>query len=131
MSPDFSQTLWSNPERSRFFLIPDDRQLPPGDFALRTIIGRQMEVDETALAAFEVTRDEAKAKLKEQFGQILATAKGGIMDALKSWRSPQTQQKSGSERKTSTADTKLTVPQSRTEDALDKLFWMPSLAIKD
>jgi hypothetical protein len=97
MSPDFSQTLWSNPGRSRFFLIPDDRQLPGGDFVLRTIIGRQMEVEETALAPFEVSREQAKDRLKEQFGQMLTTAKGGIMDALKSWRSPQTQQKSGSD----------------------------------
>ena len=80
-----------------------------------------MEVDETALAPFEVSRDEAKAKLKEQFGQMLATAKGGIMDALKSWRLPHPQQKSGSERKTFEADTKSTAPKSRTEDALDEL----------
>jgi hypothetical protein len=56
-----------------------------------------MEVEETALAPFEVSREQAKAWLKEQFWQILASAKGGIMDALKSWRSPQAQQKSGSD----------------------------------
>ena len=77
-----SQTLWSDPERSRFFLIPSDRQLPPGDFNLRTITGRQMNVDPNALTSFEVTRDEAKTWLNSQFGQVLEEAKGKLTNYL-------------------------------------------------
>ncbi len=82
MNTKVSPTLWSDSERSRFFLISGDRQLPPGDFVLRTITGRQMEVDPNALAPFEVTRDEAKTWLNSQFGQVLEEAKGKLTNYL-------------------------------------------------
>ena len=71
MNTKVSPVLWSNPERSRFFLIPGDRQIPPGDFPLHTITGRQMKVEPNALTPFEVTRDEAKTWLNSQFGQVV------------------------------------------------------------
>ena len=48
-------TLWSDTARTRFFLIPDDEQLPPGDFDLRTITGGHLKVDAAALAEFEIS----------------------------------------------------------------------------
>jgi hypothetical protein len=77
-----TKTLWSDSARIRHFLVPDSETLPSGDFILRTLTGRQQEVDPEALAPFEVTREQAKAWLKDQFGQVLQTAKGAVMDAL-------------------------------------------------
>jgi hypothetical protein len=59
-----SKTLWSNHDRTRFFLIPDDRELPGGDFELKTITGRQQHTLENAVVEFEISRDEAKQWLK-------------------------------------------------------------------
>ena len=96
MNSKLSQTLWSDVERSRFFLIPSDRQLPPGDFPLRTITGRQMEVEPQSLTPFEVTREEATAWLKSQLGNVIEEAKGKLINyfsqlGAKSQSHPQTQ----------------------------------------
>jgi hypothetical protein len=68
-------TLWSDTARTRFFLIPDDEQLPAGDFDLRTITGRHLQVDAAALAQFEISEHEAKAWLKGEFGKMLDGAR--------------------------------------------------------
>ena len=85
---DNSTTLWSNHDRSRFFLIPDDRSLPNGPFELKTITGRQQFVDETTVLTFELSRDDAKAWLNNQLSQVLATANKTIINAIHRWRSP-------------------------------------------
>ena len=87
MNSNFSKPLWSNPERTRFFLIPDDCQLPAGNFNLRTIIGRQNSVDSESLSPFEVSREEAKVWLNAQFSQMLQGARSTILDALSKWQS--------------------------------------------
>jgi len=74
--------LWSDLSRSRHFLIPDDEKLPSGDFILRTLTGRQQQVDPKALEPFEISQEQAKAWLKGQLGQVLQSAKGAVMDAL-------------------------------------------------
>jgi hypothetical protein len=71
-------TLWSDPERTRFFLVPDDKELPPGQFVLRTITGRNMEVDEAALAEYEISEQEAKEWLKGEFGKMLDGARAAV-----------------------------------------------------
>jgi hypothetical protein len=80
-------TLWSNSVRSRFFLIPDDNSLPPGDFVLRTITGREQRVASAALAPFEVSEEQAKEWLKDEFGKILDNARGGVNRFLEKLRS--------------------------------------------
>lgn len=71
-------TFWTGEGRSRFFLIPDDQQLPPGDFVLRTLTGREMRVAPSALAEFEVSEREAKEWLKGEFGKLLDSARSKI-----------------------------------------------------
>ncbi len=78
-----TKTLWSDLSRTRHFLVPDGEKLSSGNFILRTPTGQQLEVDPDALASYEVTREQAKAWLKEQFGQVLAEAKGTVMNALR------------------------------------------------
>lgn len=82
------KTLWSDVTGTRHFLIPDGQQLPSGEFILRTVTGRQQRVDPNVLASFEVTREEAKIWLQEQFGQVVEQAKGAVMDMLRGGQTP-------------------------------------------
>ncbi len=120
MSPDFSKTLWSDTDRNRFFLIPDDRELPSGDFELKTVTGRHQQVEENAITEFEIGRDEAKTWLKEQFGELLSSARKGITDAIKNWRSPQNPSPPQTESPTE-AGASTTSNTSRTANALSEL----------
>ena len=86
MHKKFNKTLWSNRERDRHFIIPDDVKPPAGDFVLRTVIGRQMDVAEDGVTDYEVTREEAKDWLKGQFGEMLGTAKSAILSSVAKFR---------------------------------------------
>jgi hypothetical protein len=78
MASGISTTLWSDTPRTRLFLIPNDQQLPPGGFVIRTITGRKLEVDPASLAPFEITEDEARKWLEAQFGNILDAARVAV-----------------------------------------------------
>src|SRR5262249_8158563 len=71
-------TLWSDSARSRFFLIPDEQQLPLGDFVIRTITGGKKEVHSASLVSFELTEEEARKWLEHQFGNMLDSARGVV-----------------------------------------------------
>jgi hypothetical protein len=53
--------LWFTPDRRRFFLVPDDVELPEGELAVRTLQATAHKLDEAALAAHEVDADAARA----------------------------------------------------------------------
>lgn len=77
-SPNLSQepcTLWTNPSRTRYFLLPDAQRFSPGPFLICTITGGRMEVGESQLRPFEVTEDQAKQWLKSEFGKVLDGAR--------------------------------------------------------
>jgi len=80
-------TLWSDAARSRFFRVPDEKKLPPGDLILRTITGRVQRVDAIAVAPFEVTEEQAKEWVKGEFGKILDNARGSVNRFLERLRS--------------------------------------------
>jgi hypothetical protein len=71
-------TLWSDAARTRFFLIPDQHQLPPGDLPLHTLTGRKLAVDPAAATSFEVSEEKAKEWLESQFGGLLDSARGAV-----------------------------------------------------
>lgn len=73
-----ARTLWTDPARGRYFLIPDEEQLPPGEFVLRTLTGRELRVGEAAAAAFEVSEAEAREWVKAEFGELLDGARAGL-----------------------------------------------------
>ena len=123
MNTKIPPTLWSDVERSRFFLIPGDRKISPGDFPLRTITGRQMEVDPNALETFEISREEAKTWLNSQFGQVLEEAKGKLTNYLGSLGKSATQSQPDTEVKTSskTAYTSLSLLSELTGEPVENL----------
>lgn len=73
-----TRTLWTDPARTRYFRIPDDEPLPPGEFVLRTVTGRELRVDEGSLAAFEMGEAEAKEWVKAEFGEMLDGVRAGL-----------------------------------------------------
>jgi len=81
-------TLWSNQERIRHFLLPSDVELPPGDFVLRSHTGQQRQVHEEAVAPYEVSREQATAWVRGQFGQALEQAKASLLEALRPLQEP-------------------------------------------
>lgn len=87
MTAHTTHTLWSDPDRTQYYLVPDDADLPAGDVVLRTPAGREMNADAAALAPYAVTREEAKAHLDAQLEDVLAemrTRVEGFVERLRS-----------------------------------------------
>src|SRR5262249_4559153 len=57
-------TLLVTDDLSRYFLVPDNLELPFGDLSVRTVGGRRRFVDEKAIAPHEVPRAQADARMK-------------------------------------------------------------------
>ena len=56
------KALWLDAAQARFFLVPDDAPLPDGAFVIRTVLGRRRDVDEAALAPFEIARADLRLR---------------------------------------------------------------------
>lgn len=78
-----SKKLWSNTSRTRHFLIPDEVELPAGTFELRTLTGRNKHIDQASIVQYEVTHEQAQTWLKDQFAQVIDTAKESILDSMR------------------------------------------------
>ena len=85
---DAQTTLWFNSDRTRFFLVPNDQELPSGDFILRQGVSHQMQVDELALPPYEVTREAGRAHLDSQAEQVLDEAKSSVLNFLEQFKLP-------------------------------------------
>jgi len=85
MNSEASPTIWFSVDRSRYFLVLDTQHLVVGDYILTTWCGRQQTVDPTALAPYEITRDEAEAWLKAQLGDVLGELRNNLIDAVRSY----------------------------------------------
>jgi hypothetical protein len=77
-----SSDIWTDAGASRYFLIPDRSSLPAGSFPICTRTGRHQSVNPDALAAFEVTEDQARRWAKDQLGHTLDELKAGIDEKL-------------------------------------------------
>ncbi|TNE92594.1 MAG: hypothetical protein EP330_01225 [Deltaproteobacteria bacterium] len=55
-----SKTLYSTPDNTRFFHVPDQAKLPEGDVVLRSLRGRTLRVNENSVSTFEVSEERAK-----------------------------------------------------------------------
>jgi hypothetical protein len=70
MPPRLTSSLWTTPDRTRHFILPDDANLPPGDLSLRTASGRQRSVQEAAVVPYEVSKEAARAWADAQLTQV-------------------------------------------------------------
>lgn len=80
MTPN--QTLWTNTDQSRYFLVPESQELAEGSFPLRTFTGEERSVDEAALVSFEITEEEARAHSVAQVEQVAANARDAFSNYL-------------------------------------------------
>jgi hypothetical protein len=53
--------LWFTPDRTRFFLVPHDLTLPPGELAIRSLQALKSLVSDSSLRPYEVSAEEARA----------------------------------------------------------------------
>ena len=80
-------TIYSDINHEWFFLIPNDADLPAGEFAIHTILGRELHVDPQVLEPYVVPREYAEAHLSGQVRQGLDDIHQGMMSFLQTVRS--------------------------------------------
>ncbi len=69
------KTLWTNDERTRFFLVPDGVVLFDGTFVIRDLLGHSKRVAEEALAPFAVPKETADEHLRAQLRSVVGSVK--------------------------------------------------------
>lgn len=77
-------TLYTTPDRTRYFLIPDDADVPEGALTIRSFVGRERpgrvrSADEAAAVAYEVSEDEARSWVKEELGDVLGDVRERVL----------------------------------------------------
>ena len=78
-------TLYASDPPDRFFLIPDDAELPPGDLQLKTLTGKTLETTAEAVAPYALSDAEARAHAGEQMKQMagrVGRVFGGVRSIL-------------------------------------------------
>jgi hypothetical protein len=70
--------IYLTPSHTRFFRVPADHALPPGEFVVRNLDKQELHVSEEALRTFEIPQKEAHALLREEMKQALKQAKDAL-----------------------------------------------------
>ena len=68
----------SDEKRQRWFVVPDQLELPAGDFELRVFKGGHQKVLYLAVAPFEVSREEAAKLIDAALGAAWGRLRGGF-----------------------------------------------------
>lgn len=72
----------SDEKRQRWFVVPDEVELPEGDFTLRVFKGGHQKVLYLAVAPFEVSREEAAALIDGELGAAWGKLRGGFQKLI-------------------------------------------------
>lgn len=75
--------LWFTPQRDRFFLVPQDLTLPPGDLEVRSLAAVRASLSEESLGPYEVDIDAARAHVDAGVGEVAGQVRG-LWETLKS-----------------------------------------------
>lgn len=82
--------IWTDDQKRRYFLIPEENDIRVGTFELGTVTGDRWLVLEEDALAFETTEAEAREWLRAYASQVLDDAKQSFIDAFSSkkasWR---------------------------------------------
>lgn len=81
MAEHRKHTLYANPSQTRFYWIPDGVTLPAGTYALRSLTGARIEVDEAAATPYKITEDRAK-ELTRDVVSVIAQRAGTFLSGL-------------------------------------------------
>ncbi|HLP88952.1 MAG TPA: hypothetical protein VK184_10230 [Nostocaceae cyanobacterium] len=82
MKSYLEDSLWTDSNRLRYFLIPDNQNLPDGEFTIYKVNGYEKKVDITALIVWEISQSEAREYLQADMNQALETAKNAFGDFM-------------------------------------------------
>ncbi len=74
-------TLYASENPQRFFLIPEEANLPPGTLNLRNLMGEKRGVDELVASAFEIGEEEAKEHARVVMADVGRKAKAVLAGA--------------------------------------------------
>jgi len=83
-----THTLYAAEDRKRFFHVPDDARLPPGDFVVRSLTGKKLAADPVALDVYEVPEAEAMKLAQEVLGSFAEKVRTVAMSAAKALSAP-------------------------------------------
>lgn len=78
-----THTLYASDDRKRFFHVPDDASLPPGDFVVRSLTGKKLSADPVALDVYEVPEAEAMKLAQAVLGGFADKVRTVAMSAAK------------------------------------------------
>ncbi len=67
-------TIFADRARGRFYAVPDDAELAPGDVRVESLSGRVLLASPEALAPHQIDEARAKALVAEQVGALRQTA---------------------------------------------------------
>lgn len=82
MNIEERRSFWIDSTRTRYFIIPDNQEIPFGDFLLCTLNGDEKNVDGTAITSFEITESKAKAYLQAEMNQAVEEAKNAFSNFI-------------------------------------------------
>jgi len=64
-------SIWTDPDRSRYFLLPDSLTLPIGPFAVRAPLGKRQSVNADGLLPYELSEQQARVWVASEITGIL------------------------------------------------------------
>lgn len=71
MNREEKHFLWIDSTHNRYFLIPENQNLPPGDFIIFNLIGKKKKVVLTAITDFEITEEKANNYFENELNRLL------------------------------------------------------------
>ena len=75
--------LWFDSARTRFFWIPEEAAVPAGKLVVRSLRGGGVrQFDEAALAAFEISKEDAQARIDGEVQAVWTQARGAFQKLI-------------------------------------------------
>jgi hypothetical protein len=84
MNNNNQNQLWTDSQKTRYFLIPENAEITAGEFQIFAIHGNEKKVDLTNIISWEISADEASRYLQLDMNQVLETAKNAFSNCFRS-----------------------------------------------
>ncbi len=82
MNNNNQNQLWTDSQKSRYFLIPKNAEITAGEFQILTIHGNEKKVNLTNIISWEISANEASQYLQLDINQVLETAKNAFSNLI-------------------------------------------------
>ncbi len=70
--------LFGSVDGARWFDVPDGLELPDGELEVRTMLGARRAIDPIALGAYEIPRERARERGRQELVAMIARAGSGV-----------------------------------------------------